>query len=281
MAPSFPALAVTGATGALGGAVARLLDEAGVPQRLLARHPARLAPTPSTPVYAVEYADQPAAEEALAGVETLFMVSIHESPRRWETQRTFVDAAAEAGVGHIVYTSFMNASPEAVFTLSRDHWDTEEYIRSRGIGHTFLRNCLYQDVLPTFVGADGVLRGPAGEGRVAAVARADVARTAAHILADPEPHRGRTYTLTGPQALSFPEIAAILTRVTGSRVTFHNETLSEAIESRQAAGASPWQAEAWASTYAAAAAGEMAPAGPDIETVTGTPPVRLERYLLQ
>ncbi|CEA07898.1 Quinone oxidoreductase 2 [Arthrobacter saudimassiliensis] len=281
MAQNLPALAVTGATGALGGAVARLLAEAGVGHRLLARHPARLPSLPDVPVYAVTYADRPAAEKALRGVEVLFMVSVEEHPRRWEEQRTFVDAAAEAGVRHIVYTSFMAAAPDAVFTLARDHWDTEEYIRGHRITHTFLRNCLYQDVLPGFAGPDGVIRGPAGEGRLAAVARADVARAAARILARPEDHRDRTYTLTGPQALNFSEIAAILTRVTGSRVSYHNETLPEAIESRQAAGASPWQAEAWASTYAAVAAGQLSSVSQDVEQLTGTPPIRLERYLLQ
>ena len=280
MAQEQPDVAVTGATGALGGAVARLLAEAGVNQRLLARHTARLPELPATPVYAAAYADREHAARALQGVKTLFMVSAAESTYRRQDQRTFVDAAVEAGVQHIVYTSFMGAAPDAVFTLARDHADTEECIRSQGLAFTFLRDCLYQDALPTFVGRDGVLRGPAGNGRVAAVARADVVRCAAGILTAPQEHTGAVYTLTGPQALTFGEIAGILTRVGGSKVTYQDETLEEARESRSLSGVGQWQIDAWVSTYTAIAAGQMAEVSGDVERITGIPPVGLEDYLM-
>ena len=175
----------------------------------------------------------------------------------------------------------MGAAPDAVFTLARDHWDTEEYIKSKSVGYTFLRDCLYQDSLPTFVGRDGVLRGPAGTGKVAAVARTDIARAAARILSEPDEHRGEVYTLTGPEALSFEDIAGILTRVTGSHVSYHNETVEEALESRRVSGVQRWQIEAWISTYTAIAAGEMEKVSPDVERLTGISPMALEDYLLQ
>ncbi|WAP50863.1 NmrA family NAD(P)-binding protein [Arthrobacter sp. ATA002] len=281
MAQEQPEVAVTGATGALGGAVARLLAGAGIRQRLLARHTARLPELTGTPSYAVSYSDREHSVPALQGVHTLFMVSASESIYRSRDQRTFVDAAVEAGVRHIVYTSFVGAAPAAVFTLARDHWDTEEYIKSKGAEYTFLRDCLYQDVLPTFVGRDGVLRGPAGSGRVAAVARADVARSAARILADPQAHRGAVYNLTGPEALSLAEIAGILTRATGSTVTYHNETYEEALASRKMSGVARWQVEAWVSTYTAIASGQMAQVSSDVQDLTGQPAVGLEEYLLQ
>lgn len=279
MAEAQTAVAVTGATGALGGAVARLLADARIPQRLLARHTAKLPELPGTPVYAAAYSDREHAARALEGVQTLFMVSAHESPYRQQDHRTFVDAAVEAGVRHIVYTSFMGAAPDAVFTLARDHWDTEEHIKSTGLEYTFLRDCLYQDVLPSFVGRDGVIRGPAGSGRLAAVARADVARTAARILEAPQDHRSQVYTLTGPQALTFEEIAGILTRVGGSTVSYYNETQDEAMASRRLSGVAHWQIEAWVSTYTAIAQGQMAEVSGDIERLTGLPPVGLEEYL--
>ena len=281
MAEDQPGIAVTGATGALGGAVARLLAEAGMPQRLLARHTAKLPELPGTPpVYAASYADRDHAARALAGVRTLFMVSAHESPYRRQDHRTFVDAAVDAGVRQIVYTSFMGAAPDAVFTLARDHWDTEEYIKSAGLEYTFLRDCLYQDVLPSFAGRDGVIRGPAGSGRLAAVARADVARAAARILASPSEHAGQVYTLTGPQSLTFNEIAGILSRVSGSPVSYYNETAEEALESRSLSGAAQWQIDAWVSTYSAVAAGELAEVSPDVERLTGRAPEGLEEYLM-
>ena len=279
MAEEQPGIAVTGATGALGGAVARLLAESGTPHRLLARHTAKLPELPGTPVYAASYADREDAARALSGVRTLFMVSAHESPYRTKDHRTFVDAAVEAGVRHIVYTSFVGAAPDAVFTLARDHWDTEEHIKSSGLDYTFLRDCLYQDVLPSFVGRDGVIRGPAGSGRLAAVARVDVARTAARILEAPQKHRGQVYSLTGPQALTFDEIAEILSRVVGSTVSYYNESYDEAMASRQLSGVAQWQIEAWVSTYTAIAQGQMAEVSTDIERLTGVPPVRLHEYL--
>ncbi|GAA3288422.1 SDR family oxidoreductase [Arthrobacter citreus] len=278
MAEEQPVVAVTGATGALGGAVARLLADAGVSQRLLARHTAKL-PELGTPVYAAAYSDREHAVRALEGAQTLFMVSAHESPYRQKDHRTFVDAAVEAGVRHIVYTSFMGAAPDAEFTLARDHWDTEEHIKSTGLAYTFLRDCLYQDVLPSFVGRDGVIRGPAGSGRLAAVARADVARAATRILEAPREHESRVYTLTGPQALSFEEIAGILTRVTGSTVSYYNETSEEAVASRRLSGVEHWQIEAWVSTYTAIAQGLMAEVSTDVERLTGAPPTGLEEYL--
>src|SRR5437588_13034322 len=160
-------LAVTGATGHVGGRVARLLSAAGVPQRLLVRDPARAPVLDRVTVARAEYGDP--APEALAGIETLFMVSAAESADRVDRHRAFVDAAVAAGVGRIVYLSFYGAAPDATFTLARDHWATEEHIRASGLRHTFLRDNLYLDFMPFLVGDDGVIRGPAGDGRVAAV----------------------------------------------------------------------------------------------------------------
>ncbi len=140
-------------------------------------------------------------QAALDGVRTLFLVSAAEDAERLAQHRTAVDAAAAAGVEHVVYTSFLGAAPDATFTLARDHAATEEMLRASGMSWTFLRDALYADFLPLMVGEDGVLRGPAGDGRVAAVATDDVAAAAVAVLRDPAAHAGRTYELTGPQAL--------------------------------------------------------------------------------
>ena len=131
------------------------------------------------------------------------MVSASETPDRVERHRAFVDAAVAAGVRHLVYTSFVGAAPDSVFTLARDHWATEEHIRASGLEFTFLRDNLYADFLTFLVGDDGVIRGPAGDGRAAVVVQDDIADAAVAVLRDPAPHAGRTYDLTGPQALSF------------------------------------------------------------------------------
>lgn len=276
---ALPTLAVTGSTGALGGLVARALADAGVAQRLLVRSPAGAPALPGAVVLPFSYADRAASALALAGVRTLFMVSASESADRVDQHRAFVESAAAAGVEHIVYTSFIAASPTATFTLARDHFDTERMIKATGITHAFLRDSLYLDFMPALVGADGVIRGPAGDGRVAGVARADVARTAVAVLRDPAAHADVSYNLTGPEALSMTEIAAILTASTGTAVTFHDETVPEAYESRRPWAAPAWQNDAWVSTYTAIADGSMAAVSDDIRAVTGVAPQSLRQLL--
>ncbi|MGW5269160.1 SDR family oxidoreductase [Rhodococcus sp. NPDC003994] len=264
-----PTIAVTGSTGAVGGAVAALLADSGMAIRLLVRDIGRAPAIPESAVEQCSYDDADASIRALRGVDVLFMVSGSESATRLDEHRTFVDAAAAAGVRHLVYTSFFGAAPDATFTLARDHFHTEQHIVASGIGHTFLRDNFYADVMEHFAGEDGVIRGPAGDGRVSLVARADVARVAATVLNDPASHVGKAYDLTGPEALTMAEVAATIAEVRGRDVTFHNETLDEAYASRAQWNAPDWQNDAWVSTYTAIASGELSRASEDVERVTG------------
>jgi NAD(P)H dehydrogenase (quinone) len=274
-----PPLAVTGSTGAVGGMVARRLAELGVPQRLLARDPARAPSLPEAVAVPFSYADGAAARRALDGVRTVLMVSGAEAADRLEQHRTFVDACADAGVEHVVYTSFFGAAPDCTFTLGRDHHATEQHIEAAGLEHTFLRDNFYLDFLPDIVGDDGVIRGPAGEGRVAAVAREDVARVAVAVLTDPERHRGATYDLTGPEALSMADVARIMREATGREVSFHDESLDEAYASRRRWEAPDWQYDAWVSTYTAIANGELDGPTGTVAELTGREPLSLATYL--
>jgi len=272
-------VAVTGATGRVGGRVARQLADAGVPQRLLVRDPSRAPELAHAGVARASYADGRASRAALQGVETVFMVSGAEAPDRVEQHATFIDAAADAGVRRLVYLSFYGAAPDATFTLARDHWATEEHVRTSGLAWTFLRDNLYLDFLAFVAGDDGVIRGPAGDGRVAAVAIDDIADVAATVLRDPGRHQGCTYSLTGPAALTLEQVAATVSRVTGREVTFHDETVGEAFASREGYGAPAWQVKAWVSTYSAIAAGELAGVTDHVERATGRSPRTLEHVL--
>ena len=148
-------VAVTGSTGAVGGLVARgLADDFRTDLRLVVRDVSR-APDYDTDVRACEYADEAAAVAALEGVDTLFMVSAAEAVDRRDQHRTFIRAAAAAGVGHIVYTSFAGAAADATFTLGRDHFDAETAIRESGMAYTFLRDNFYADLLPYFADRPG------------------------------------------------------------------------------------------------------------------------------
>ncbi|GAA1113101.1 SDR family oxidoreductase [Arthrobacter flavus] len=272
-------IAVTGATGAIGGAVARILAADGIALRLPVRDLSRAPALPGATAAECSYADRSAAETALEGIHTLFMVSAGESKDRVEQHLTFVDAAREAGVQHIVYTSFFGAAADATFTLGRDHWATEEYIRRSGIAYTFLRNNLYLDVLQHFADDDGTIRGPAGNGRLAAVSREDVVQVSTAILRDAAVHAGNTYELTGPTALTLAEAAAIISKETGREVTYRNETVDEAYASRQHFGAPDWQLDAWVSTYTAIAEGGLARTTTTVQDLTGRPAQDLAQVL--
>lgn len=273
-------IAITGSTGRLGGIVARRLSEVGATQRLLVRDLGRVPDLPAATAVEASYGDRGAVVAALEGVEVVLMVSAHEGPERLDQHVTFVDAAAEAGVEHLVYTSFVGAASDSTFTLARDHWATEEHIRASGLHHTFLRDNLYLDDLSHFAGDDGVIRGPAGTGRVAGVAVADIADAAVAVLLDPGAHVDRTYDLTGGEALSMDGVAEVITRVTGRTVSFHDETIDEAYASRAAAyGAPDWQLDAWVSTYTAIANGDLAAVSADVEALTGHPPATLTDVL--
>jgi uncharacterized protein YbjT (DUF2867 family) len=224
------------------------------------------------------YGDEDGMREAFAGVSALFFCSAKEAEDRVAQHRSVVDAAVEAGVGRIVYLSFVGASPEATFTFARDHYDTEQYIRSSGIPFTFSRQSLYADFLPLLGGEDGVIRGPAGDGRLAPVLRDDVADVLANVLVQ-SGHVGVTYTLTGPETHTLAEIADLVTTLTGQRVTFENETLEQAYASRAVYGAPAWEVEGWVTTYTAIAAGEWDIVTDDVRRVAGHDPVSAQQFL--
>jgi uncharacterized protein YbjT (DUF2867 family) len=183
-----------------------------------------------------------------------------------------------AGVERIVYLSFINASPEATFTFARDHWHTEEHVREVGLRHTFLRDNIYLDFLPRLAGADGVIRGPGGDGRIGAVARDDVADVAVAVLLG-DGHDGQTYDVTGSEATTLQQAAEELSRVTGHDVTYREETLEEAYAYRASYGVPDFEVEGWVTTYAAIAAGDLDVLSDAVARLTGHAPMTLADFL--
>jgi NAD(P)H dehydrogenase (quinone) len=272
-------IGVTGATGGVGGRVARRLAEHAVEQRLLVRDEAR-APSLEHAEVAVfgGYEDGDGMRRALDGVGTLLFVSAAEDPARVLLHKTAVDAAVAAGVRRIVYTSFVGAAADATFTFARDHFHTEEHIKQSGVAWTFLRHNLYIDFIPLLCPPEGVIRGPADDGRVAAVSRDDIADVAVAVLTG-EGHEGQTYDLTGIEALTLTEAAAELSRVTGRHIAFEDETLEEARESRRPSGAPDYEIEGWVTTYAAIGAGDLEAITDCVERFCDREPQRLGDWL--
>ena len=268
-------IALTGTTGGIGGAV---LQKLGGSHVLIGRDAAVLADGHEHREAAYGQARMTAA---LTGVDTLFFVSGRESATRLDEHLAVVDSAVSAGVERIVYLSFLGAAPDSTFTLGRHHYFTEQAIRDTGIAFTFLRDSLYQDYLPFMTGEDGVIRGPAGEGRLSAVARDDVAEVAAQVLraAGDGTHDGVAYDVTGPEALTLAEVATQLQAASGRPVSFHDESEAEAYDSRSRFNAPPFEVEGWVTSYQSIGAGEMARVSDDVERVIGRPASTFRQFL--
>ena len=271
-------IAVTGATGLVGRQVAANLEALERRIRRVVRDRTRVPDAGRADVRrASSYGAFDEMRAALQDVHTLFLIPAAESADRVEQHKTAVDAAVAAGVRRIVYLSFLGAAERATFTLARDHWHTEQRIRATGLPWTFLRMNLYMDFIPSMVLADGAIRGPAGDGRVSAILREDVAAACAAALCSAA-HAGRTYDLTGRESFSLAEAAALMSRP-DKPVRFEDETDDEAWASRRHYGAPDFEMRGWISSYQAIRAGRLARVSGDVLALTGCQPATLAEYL--
>ena len=251
---------VTGATGQLG----RLVLDA------LARrtHPASLAASVRDPGKAAAIAadgievrqgdfDHPdTLARTFAGVDTLLIVS-GDAPIdvRIRQHRNAVDAALAAGVGRVVYTSFVDPRPESHFPFATIHADTEGYLKASGLPYTILRNGVYADNLAGFIGraiGSGTLAAPAGDGRVAFVSRADLAEATATVLLD-DGHAGRTVELSGPAAVDFGAVADAVARRIGKSIVYQPITDAAFTGGLAQAGLPPFMVSALSGLFRAVA----------------------------
>ncbi len=177
----------------------------------------------------------------------------------------------EAGVRRAVYTSFLRAAPEAVFTLARDHFHTRSSISSRpACSSARCATASIRNVLPDLVDG-GLIRGPAGTGRFAPVSRADIADVAVALLLDDDQPTAR-FDVTGPELLTMAEVADLLGEAAGSPVPCVNGTLAEAYASRAHSDVPTFEIEGWVTSYHAIAVGELAIASGAVESITPSAP---------
>ncbi len=271
-------VAVTGATGSVGGRVVACLESLGVPLRLVVRDLQRVpAGSSAERRQASSYGAFDEMRGALAGARTLFLIPAAESADRVQQHRTAIDAALSAGVERIVYLSFLGAAEDATFTLARDHWHTEQHVRATGRPWTFLRMNLYMDIIPALASPEGVIRGPAGNGLVSAIPRDDVAAACSAVLAS-KGHDGQTYDLTGRESFSLVEAAAIMSSL-GKPVRFEDETDAAAWESRRVYDAPDFEVRGWISSYQAIRDGSLQQISPHVRELTGREPATLSEYL--
>lgn len=230
---------VTAASGPFGRLVVQSLLAAGVPAsdiRAGARTVEKAADL-GVEVVHLDYSDAASLGTALVGVDSLLLVSGSEVGQRVPQHRAVIDAAAAAGVAHLVYTSAPAATTTALI-IAPEHKATEEAIAASGIPATILRNNWYtENYLSTVeqARATGEVVSSAGDGRVASASRKDYAAAAAAVLLSPE-HIGATYELSGDHAWNFDELAEAIAGVIGSPVVYRRVTPEQHATELTAAG---------------------------------------------
>lgn len=217
-------IAITGATGQLGRLVVATLKTRVDPATIvaLARTPASGADLGVT-VREADYGRPETLASALQGVKTLLLISSSEIGQRAAQHQNVINAAKAAGVRRIVYTSLLRADSSTI-GLADEHRATEAALAASGVAHTILRNGWYAEnytgSIPVALQA-GALIGSAGDGKIAAAARADYAEAAAVVVAG-DNHDGKTYELAGDQAWTLSDLAAEISRQTGREIPYRN-----------------------------------------------------------
>ncbi len=239
---------VTGATGLSGSAVIREFARQQTPVRELVRSRAKSHDLEMLPTVELVEGDMLRPEtlaDALSGVERVLMISSADQ-QMVETQCAFIDAAKKAGVRHIVKFSGLNAALDSPFLFTRMHAEIERYLERSGLVWTHLRPSQFMQVylreVPTFV-AESAFFLPLEDAKLAPVDVEDIAKVAFALLHTPG-HEGKSYEMTGPEALSMTEIAEQISLAIGKTVRYVNIPQAERKRVLLAAGVPPYFADA-------------------------------------
>ncbi|WP_282944465.1 NmrA family NAD(P)-binding protein [Cellulomonas endometrii] len=271
---------VVGAGGNLGGAVVRSLSRRGIPvraagtspQRIAARHP------DATPVH-LDLHDPRTFSAAVAGAGALFLVRPPAIARVGPTLNALLDVAAKERVGHVVFSSVTGADTNRVVP----HHRVEQHLQRSEMSWTILRPGFFAqnlaDAYQDDIATDDRIFLPAGTGRAAFVDVRDIGDVAAGILADPDAHHGVGYTLTGPQAINFDEVAAILTLELGRAIRYEPTSAVRYLRHVHDQGR-PWvQAVVQTLLHTGLRRGDAATVDPTIERLLGRPARTMSQYV--
>jgi NAD(P)H dehydrogenase (quinone) len=239
---------VTGATGQVGYHLMEELADAGAEATAMVRVEAKAADLPGSPQHVVASLDDPPPADVLRAFDRVFLLSpAHESQVELET--IFIDALVAAGhrphVVKIAVDGFQD--PDCDVRFMRTHRQIAVHLDATGLPVTYLAANLFMENLleaADTIRDQGTIFAPAGQGRIGFVAASDVARVAARILTDNDGgHEDQTYVPTGPEALSYADVAARVSAVFAREVDYDDLAEAQAKEQMQASGLSPWQVD--------------------------------------
>lgn len=281
---------ITGATGQLGKAVANyLLAENATGLAVFVRDTSKVQDLTEkgVEVRVGSYDDYNSMLVAFKGVDKLYFVSGSDIEKRTKQHENVVKAAKEAGVGHIVYTSFIRndeTEKSPIAMVARSHIKAEEWIKESGMNYTILRHNIYMDMIPMFIGDQvletGVIYLPAGETKVAFMLRDDMALAGARVLLT-EGHENKVYDITNESAVTFSEIASGISRLTGKAVNYVSPSTEEYIKTLTTAGVPIEFAGFYAGFAEAFKLGEFSLTNNQFEILTGRKPVSVDQFLAQ
>lgn len=268
---------VTGATGTIGTEVFRRLAAAGERPRAFVRDPHMARAQLGDPVeHVAGDLDRPrTVEAALAGVDRVFLLT-RQSTRQPDQERNVIDAAVRSGARHLVKLSVFRADERSPLQIARQHRETERALEQSGLAYTIVRPVFLMQNLIGMV-REGAIHTAAGDGRVAMVDARDVAAATVDALTSRR-YDGKTYTLTGPQPLSFDEAAEILSQQTGTRIRHVRVAPDDVRNALERSGVEAWFAEDMANLHSMLAAGYEDLVTDDVRTVTGTSPSTLDEF---
>jgi uncharacterized protein YbjT (DUF2867 family) len=268
---------VTGATGTIGSEVFRRLAATGERPRALVRdaHSA-LARLGDGAEHVVGDLDRPETlDVAMAGVDRVFLLT-RQSSRQGAQERNVIDAALRASVRRVVKLSVFRADERSPLRIARQHRDAERALEASGLAYAIVRPVFLMQNLLAMVRGDAI-RTAAGAGRVAMVDARDVAATAVAALTRGGGD-GKTYTLTGPQPLSFDEVAEIVSQQTGARVRHQHVAPDDVRRAVERSGVEAWFAADMVELHGMLANGYEDLVTNDVCDATGTAPGTLAEF---
>ena len=230
----------------------------------------RIAGKPGVSSTEGDFDDPASLRRALEGVDRAFLLT-NSSERTEAQQIAFVEAAQAQRVGQVVYLSQLAADPQSPVRFLRYHGAVETALTSSSVGWTFVRpNLIMQAYIPFApLIAQGALQAPIGDATVSVVDARDIAAVAAAALTE-DGHVGKTYTVTGPTAVSHADIATALGDAIGRPVHFERVPPKEFGAMLTGVGMPQWQADGLAEDYAHYDRGEAGTVSPDVQQVTGS-----------
>jgi uncharacterized protein YbjT (DUF2867 family) len=277
-------LLILGATGNIGGQVARQLLDAGATVRVAVRSPDKAAALADggAEVVRFDYDAPDTWAAALDGVDGVFVVAPFV-PDFARPVRAFLQAAVDAGVSHVVKLSASGVSDDAPFALGRQHAAADAAVAASGLRHTILRPTFFMDNTLNFHGhtirADGAFYGASAGGSVAYVSSADIAAVAAAALTNPSAHDGQTYEITGAEALTDAAVATLVGEQLGKPVSYVDLPPEQLAAGMTSAGSPEWMVEALVALEGVKAQGWAQAVSPVIPDVLGRPPETFAAFL--